>query len=89
MYEANKLSYETGASHVLDGDAWDTALLNLFTAEMEADGDAAKYINRLARKYIHSSEERRDQIDHVLIHICGWGMDTLLTKLGAELQEVA
>ena len=89
MHEANNLSYETGVSHILDSDKWDTALLNLFTAEMEADGDAAKYLNRLARKYIHSSQERRDHIDHVLIHICGWGMDTLLIKLGNELREVA
>jgi uncharacterized protein YbgA (DUF1722 family) len=87
--QMEKIDYETGATHVLNGDAWDTRLLELFTAEMEADGDAAKYVNRLARKYIRSPQERRDHIDHVLIHICGWGMDSLLKKLGAELREVA
>jgi len=84
-----KIDYEAGASHVLDSDAWNTALLELLTAEMDADGDAAKYINRLARKYILGSQERRDHIDHVLIHICGWGMDTLLAKLGQQMREVA
>ena len=84
-----KIDYETGASHILDSDEWDTALFDLFTAEMEGDGDAAKYINRLARKYINGDAERRNHIDHVLIHICGWGMDTLLSLLGQQLREVA
>ena len=84
-----KIDYETGASHILDSDKWDTALLELFTAEMEEDGDAAKYMNRLALKYISGDAERRNHIDHVLIHICGWGMDSLLTKLGQQMREVA
>ena len=84
-----KIDYETGASHILDSDKWDIALLELLTAEMEADEDASKYINRLACKYIHASDERRDHIDHVLIHVCGLGMDSLLTKLGRQMREVA
>jgi hypothetical protein len=56
---------------------------------MEEDGDAAKYMNRLARKYINGDAERRNNIDHVLIHVCGWGMDSLLGKLGQQMREVA
>ena len=89
MHEVNKLSYETGASHIMDSDKWDTALVELVVSEMQEDGDAAKYINRLAFKYIHANQDAREAIDDVLIHICGWGMDTLLVKLGNELREVA
>ena len=89
MHEANKLSYETGASHILDSPKWDTALVELIVSEMQEDGDAAQYINRLAFKYIHGTQQVRESIDDVLIHVCGWGMDTLLIKLGNELREVA
>ena len=41
MHEANKLSYETGASHILDSDKRDTALVELIVSEMQSDGDAA------------------------------------------------
>lgn len=84
-----KIDYETGASHILDSDKWDTALLTLFTEEMDSDDDAAKYMNRLARKYIMGDAERRQHIDLILIHICGWGMDSLLSKLGQQMREVA
>ena len=89
MHEANKLSYETGASHILDSDKRDTALVELIVSEMQSDGDAAQYINRLAFKYIHGTQQVRESIDDVLIHVCGWGMETLLIKLGNELREVA
>jgi hypothetical protein len=56
---------------------------------MDEDGDAAKYINTLAYKYINASPEKRDSIDWVMIHLCGWGMDTLLSKLGQQMREVA
>lgn len=89
MHDVNKLSYETGASHILDSDKWDTALADLIQEEMLSDGDAAQYINGLARKYIAGNEDFRWQIDQVLIHLCGWGMDTLLRKLGQQMREVA
>lgn len=89
-----KIDYETGASHILDSDKWDTALADLIHVEMLADGDAAQYINSLARKYIagndpDGSTDIVEAIDMVLIHICGWGMDSLLCKLGQQLREVA
>ena len=84
-----KIDYETGASHILDSDKWDTALTEIIMQEMQEDGDAGQYINCLAFKYIHASPEKRESIDDVLIHICGWGMDSLLTKLGQQMREVA
>ncbi len=84
-----KIDYETGASHILGSDKWDTALADLIEKEMLSDGDAAQYVNRLARKYIAGNEDFRWQTDQVLIHICGWGMDSLLTKLGQQMREVA
>lgn len=84
-----KIDYETGASHVLDSDKWDTALADLIQEEMLADGDAAQYINRLAALYISGDDQFKHIVDITLIHLCGWGMDTLLTKLGRQMREVA
>ena len=85
-----KIDYETGASHILDSDKWDTALADLIHVEMLADGDAAQYMNKLARDYIlNMNTYEREGANTVLIHLCGWGMDTLLSKLGQQLREVA
>ena len=80
--QMEKIDYETGASHILDSDKWDTALADLIQEEMLSDGDAAQYINTLARKYIAGDADTKENIDTVLIHICGWGMDSLISKLG-------
>lgn len=84
-----KIDYETGASHILDSDKWDTALADLIQQEMLADGDAAQYINKLATRYISGDDQFKHIVDITLIHLCGWGMDTLLTKLGQQMREVA
>ena len=84
-----KIDYETGASHILDSGKWDAALTELIQMEMMADGDAPPYINSLARKYMAGDADAKENIDVVLIHLCGWGMDTLLGKLGQQMREVA
>ena len=85
-----KIDYETGASHILDSDKHDTALADLVQEELLAEGDAAQYINRLARHYIlNMNTYEREGANTVLIHLCGWGMDTLLSKLGQQMREVA
>ena len=84
-----KIDYETGASHILDSDTWDTALADLIQEEMLSDVDAVKYINKLAARYINGDDQFQHIVDITLVHLCGWGMDTLLTRLGQQLREVA
>ena len=84
-----KIDYETGASHIFDSDKHDTALADLIQEEMLSDGDAAQYINKLASRYINGDDQFKHIVDITLVHLCGWGMDTLLRKLGQQLREVA
>jgi hypothetical protein len=52
-------------------------------AEMESDGenDSEKLLNY----YLDCTTQERDVVDNVLMYLCGWTFETLLTKCGIRI----
>tara|TARA_B100000085_G_scaffold215814_1_gene200138 strand:+ start:530 stop:793 length:264 start_codon:yes stop_codon:yes gene_type:complete len=45
------------------------------------DAGAVKDLNKLAMRWEHLSEEKREHMNEAFIIICGWSFDSLLAKV--------
>tara|TARA_B100000073_G_scaffold83198_2_gene63833 strand:- start:1466 stop:1732 length:267 start_codon:yes stop_codon:yes gene_type:complete len=45
------------------------------------DSEAVEDLNKLAMRWEHLSEEKREYMNEAFIIICGWAFDTLLSRM--------
>jgi hypothetical protein len=60
-------------------------LIPTLYAEMETDGENES--EELLEYYLNCNQQERDVVDNVLMYICGWTFETLLTKCGIKINE--